>query len=1723
MSKFGIFEQNRLVLGTQPIGSVFPLNQHELMATTLRNLYRFEGQEIKQMSDYQFSAACYIEEANLIIGHTCKGSEMTVLLLTDMEHPVVKSFPTQHAGVYHILYSSKSRAVITIGSGVKVFNFKYKFVDRHVSTTKPDVTITLRASFAEKFDTFILNPPVFDKENEWLFIPTPDGIRPFDLNGNPMPLASKLHVNSYISYAFWPDNRKFLTADCDNGVCLWNRNGSFVRNLSIAGGSVVSLHFIDKENVVYVTSRADIFIMNVKTSRTFHCYTATERPTRVYPIRMKGKFFIGLCTNHTFHFLRIHAPWMVWAKNVSKPRNIVRFPQINNAARVVVHTYNSFAKLFAPRNGKALTAATPSDAIAPISYYYDRGIFFDYEWDGNKYIENYTKTLIDEDHDFLFMLYDDGQVVQYNARTAPCSILWKKQLDCNYMVLVMYQGNWAYALANIYGFVLILDYITLEEIKAFSVAKTKSYCCYYCKKTNCMVLQYYNGLTLFDLNTGQILCQTPAKLANCHEMHGDILYFGFENGEIIKYQVLPNKIEEIKSDIVTKPHSMAVTSFSFSSTFYLSCSFDCTILLWSYSIGILSQITIPFPIYSIEILNGKRDFLIGLESEIMVIRGNELFDDADPEIVEIDNYDRLDDPLDPEVIALKDFVARKEKEDSMSYKAFDMKAFIAREKADAFKNSLMQKRIEQARKFKYVKTSEPEVSAQELAEIDRIKKIEEMKKLAMAEDEQARIIQELREQKENENENENDNENENEGGNENDKNANDENKDKNGKSGNGDEKKAKQKSRRRMADPNAKPGDFLKNAFAKEAADADRPKKKKKKKVDPAQLEEEERKRREEEERERIEAENSKNLLQQLNSMMSGSKIPKNEVNTYKSVELDISKMSFSATDTSVPKDTDGDATSKKKKRRKTGYDGLFDPNGVGDKNSRRKTRQSYDPRSGENDSTNGKYNKGGLMNANGSGPSGYGGRNSGTNGSGGYGGRNNGMYGGGNGSGSGTNDPNGQKNNRRRYSVRRNNNVNHLNGSNDPNGMNDYIDINDGDIFDNNGIYYYGNARGKSPDSEGYSFDDRAMTPSPIRWGYHKVPPMRLRAKTPRVFNIKKIFKEPSPNIIIDADSILELYGRGHKELLPVIERLKREGKLFGKRIPTPGEYPDFEEEPQYIPKVMGNRPPIPLPQGHMRKSSPSAQKPKIEILIPFRRRKNSVHSSRNSSRMTNGFDSRSISDDFSIDDYIPGTPRVQPIEVMAIVDPFCPKPPSKDVAVPAKKVDVRLEIPMHERNGPKPLDLSQFSKSQKNPRKNRIPRPPFKSELPPFSLTSPSQINEDDDIIPITIDANYYEGKNLDEYEYNEEDINSNNEDEAQEEEEEEPRNHTEEEEAQQIEKRALNINNEEEEFNDTSYDDESTRCNPSFSYERLNRDSVDEFEEQFSGRDSSSSSYSSSVVVDIDEPLNTNDRVKIQKILTPRTAPKNPFSLPKIEIPKVEEPKAQKETKDEKIIYVDDEDEARLFPITSGQTYIPPAPTPTSTPPPERYNPIRVPAILMNSQPQDMKKIDLIPSRKSSRRVLFEPKKLQPTMSTRTQRSEFLSSNYQTPRIYSSRRYKPEDEIYVLDESITDEEMPEPKKQAMDEIFCLESMVPRISMRRSVSIKSARSPRNIKYKELPTDLATTTSTPRMKQITNSSPPIIAKSPNQLKLEMLDRAIKMEQEQMFVRQFLNSHRSPV
>lgn len=752
--RFGLQNETIFSTNSATINAFYPIRKHLFFATTRNGLYRFEGTNINKIYPYKLSTSMIIPEYGFFVGISSVGGEIFVMMLEDMENPLISRFKTDQVAIFHIAYSHKSHVLITVGSGIYIWNFNVTMPFRKTLIHRPTVEITLRAKLFSDYDTSILNPISLDYDQELLYFPTKTGFGGFDFDGHEKKSFSRVEVNAQTASALCIENKKFITARHSDGFHLWGKNGFLIKKIPGGVSSILAIRFINKYFAIFMDSNLYVSIIDIKTSKTFHCTTFSTKPTYFNVITYNNKYFLIVSQGWAVKMMEIVLPWIVWKNMTTQTYSIRRCPKYKDAARILAFYQSTVFSFLSPKDGKNLTSAVDTQPSAALYHLYERGLFIEHTFDQTNYFIESTHVFeIDPNNkrDVLFVTTEEANTSIFSTGNNPCQLVKIIELQMSAIIVCELNGKFMYCSSTSQGELMFHNYSDFAQVKRVLIKKDPIKKIFYHRKSSSIIVVFKDEFHRFDLNQFKDVLTLPIKDGGYSEFFGNLLFFGCKNGTIEAFRIEPvssnNWIFTQVTDNCIHFHDDAITSFAFSPNFFISASADNTLKIWNYHFGLIFDIVFPFPLLTCEILNGSRDILIGTDNEILIVKGKSIWnDEVDPEIPELDNYDKISDELTNQLIQ---FVTSQNEEDEMSDFLGDRLKKKEKEKQTPSRHNINTNYIQKKTEFVIDEPKENLVAKDsgEMTEEERNRRIAEMNEINEKSDKELRQQKTLLEMK----------------------------------------------------------------------------------------------------------------------------------------------------------------------------------------------------------------------------------------------------------------------------------------------------------------------------------------------------------------------------------------------------------------------------------------------------------------------------------------------------------------------------------------------------------------------------------------------------------------------------------------------------------------------------------------------------------------------------------------------------------------------------------------------------------------------------------------------------------------------------------------------------------------------------------------------------------------------------------------------------------------
>lgn len=610
--EFGVEDNFKVAINSTHVNGIFQKKDYSYIVSTSNSFYELANQKIAPISKCDVDKAVDIPEYNLIVVYSQTKQRLEFFSKTDLSEPLLKNFDTNQQNVKSLIYVKQSNILISIGQPTKAW--KIHFINSEFS-------LSYIGSIHDDFNTYSI-----DSVNEILFYKINANIyfsRFSNSQSSTIPCDEDVAIFDYCS-----SSKRFIMHK-PGFLILTDLQGNKLNLLETPQTSFLHLHFLHQNFVIAYDTFNTIYIYDIRLMKQVSTY---KFPTTIESIFYLKQDLI-IFSRSTLNFKKLNLPYKVWTLLSSQPIEIRRCNKFEQAARIMVNNHNHEVHFYSPRTKELLFKKTMKDEC--LNCIYDRGLFLNNLNGKMEFIKTHQfadrllcpskKTGIS-----IYQLNLKDESIPYNSTA---------------IEICEYNNEWVYCLFTINGEVVFINKSNFKEIDRVFICNKPCTRLLYHHRTRSLYIEFRNEINRFDFKAKRVVESIAVESNETARIHGDFLIVGFKNGSI-----QPFVIHEFQTFPVNMRkdhfHTKCVTDITFSSKFFVSSSLDATIKYWDYSFNLICQISLPFSVFTCELLNGKRDLLVGIETAILIINSSFAFDDeVDVYESKIDSFDLLGDEL----------------------------------------------------------------------------------------------------------------------------------------------------------------------------------------------------------------------------------------------------------------------------------------------------------------------------------------------------------------------------------------------------------------------------------------------------------------------------------------------------------------------------------------------------------------------------------------------------------------------------------------------------------------------------------------------------------------------------------------------------------------------------------------------------------------------------------------------------------------------------------------------------------------------------------------------------------------------------------------------------------------------------------------------------------------------------------------------------------------------
>ena len=675
VERFGVENDFQIVLNTNKISDVFFKSNDSYLISSSNGISVTKGKVITDNYPYSFSVMSEIKEYNLIVGYCQESDELFIFSKTDPKTPLLEHFNTQQTNVTDIVHANNSRFFVVIGKPIKAYQ---------LNVSHSSISI----SFIGKINEEMLNNCCYamDSYNDLFYYLKDNTIYETTFSKKPSECFKldkiemdgvAINIDDHLKqfdekfqmFSFCSSSQQFAFYK-KGSLIITDADGKKLGSIELKEFQFSIMKFLNSFFLLMVDNNNDIFLYDVKLFKHVSVFHFNKKIDKVFFISKnniksrKNNFFqllndhnddedkfykkqkyIIISSDNTVFFKKISLPYKSWVRLQSNPTSIKRCNKKKTAARIMIFTKDNKVLFYSPKTSDLVCSLDAPDCNSVL---YDRGIFLDYLPDGRiKFID--TNLLEDR----LFTSSYNRGITVYDTDTEQCLSVAKCDFPATAITLCEYNDRWVYCIATPnceLVFLSMVGYCEIDRVALESNQKRIVDLLYH-HKSHCIYAVLNNEINRFDFKARRIVESIAVESNVVSKIHGDLLMVGFRNGIIQpfiihEFQTFP--INNFSINPNSTYHKDAVTGLTFSSKFFVSSSLDGSLKYWDYSFNLLYEITLPFPLLTCELLNGKRHVLVGIEKAILYVDGSIPFgEESDIYEATIDSFDLLYDKICP--------------------------------------------------------------------------------------------------------------------------------------------------------------------------------------------------------------------------------------------------------------------------------------------------------------------------------------------------------------------------------------------------------------------------------------------------------------------------------------------------------------------------------------------------------------------------------------------------------------------------------------------------------------------------------------------------------------------------------------------------------------------------------------------------------------------------------------------------------------------------------------------------------------------------------------------------------------------------------------------------------------------------------------------------------------------------------------------------------------------
>jgi hypothetical protein len=632
--RFGLHRDFEKHIAACSISSIVQLNPDEFIACSNKEMWHITRSRPPLPHRYQFLTCTSIPDLGILLAVTVGVPNLVVL------NGRVSGFPVLHddlrlksAFVSQLIYSQSTNTLITAGVGVDIYDFRMLPGD---SSGNLRPALSLRGSVESSLLDGRLCRVYFDAARHRFLVPTACGYVLYSISGHLIQSNTAISTNAFRTSCCIHAARKgggssrrkqdddmtsvvvnpfkrLLATDGEGKARLWHPSGHLFRTFSTPARAFLFSEFVNLEFVVAVTTTQTILLLDIRSGKSMKLATLPRDPDYV-------AFFadptprIVVVMGLVVTFYEIDVPWRLWTSVPSVSRSIKRYPAPSAPARVVILTRDNTVEMVQPQTGNLICNAGLNRPGGVVGLEYDRGCFVT----GNSML----RTPFSGER--LLLLLDDESLCEMRANAKGFAVTRSVDVKAVMMTIAFSRERKSLGLCCVSkgGELLVYDFEDYGMVTRVVLDCRDPQSVFFDGQSNSVVLVCADRLLQISFDNFQTLHTEIVDRPTLVGFDDGLLIVGTIGNRILVRRIVDGRMSEVAT--VESMNKIVCVAAQYDTFVYAD---DRGSIRFGRTFNEMFLIEVPFPVFAVGFLGSMMDLLVGLDTEIMIIRRDDVFPD----------------------------------------------------------------------------------------------------------------------------------------------------------------------------------------------------------------------------------------------------------------------------------------------------------------------------------------------------------------------------------------------------------------------------------------------------------------------------------------------------------------------------------------------------------------------------------------------------------------------------------------------------------------------------------------------------------------------------------------------------------------------------------------------------------------------------------------------------------------------------------------------------------------------------------------------------------------------------------------------------------------------------------------------------------------------------------------------------------------------------------------